>query len=210
MERKDLFKVYIELVRPLIIEVEAKTQKIPIGILNEVRAIHDHVARTYNEHLTEEQIKKELDIAERHVNRIVFDCYKLLCISSKRDFEKFEDDYKGVKLGEVDSGHFLPKYVSLKKEAENIFSEAKKSEAIGMSNLEKSLELFEKGTLAYSDVEDFIESESQHLIWAADHQKKQAWKTYAIGFIISIFSGFIVGLILEFILYPILNINCMF
>jgi hypothetical protein len=50
------------------------------AILNEIRAINDHVARFYDESRKEEERNEELIKAEGHLKRMVYDAYKQLNI----------------------------------------------------------------------------------------------------------------------------------
>ena len=42
---KDLYDNYSKNIKPLIAVIESNTQKLPIAIFNEIRAVNDHVAR---------------------------------------------------------------------------------------------------------------------------------------------------------------------
>lgn len=44
---KELYKIYNETIKLLIADIEARTQKFPIEIFNEIRSFNDHVARCY-------------------------------------------------------------------------------------------------------------------------------------------------------------------
>ena len=58
---KNLYKVYNTVIKPLIAEVEARTEQFPLPLFNEIRALHDHISRCYSDDVTEEQIEKNIE-----------------------------------------------------------------------------------------------------------------------------------------------------
>lgn len=42
-----LYNDYNMIIKPLIAEVEARTEQFPLPLFNEIRALHDHIARCY-------------------------------------------------------------------------------------------------------------------------------------------------------------------
>lgn len=76
-----LYDDYNTIIKPLIAEVEARTEQFPLPLFNEIRALHDHIARCYFKDITPEQRNVEIHKAERHVLRIILDCYKCLNLS---------------------------------------------------------------------------------------------------------------------------------
>ena len=76
-----LYKEYNMVIKPLIAELEARTEQFPLPLFNEIRALHDHIARCYSERISSNQVDSEIHKAERHVTRIMLDCYKCLNLS---------------------------------------------------------------------------------------------------------------------------------
>ena len=70
------YKEYNMVIKPLIAELEARTEQFPLPLFNEIRALHDHIARCYSERISSNQVDSEIHKAERHVTRIMLDCYK--------------------------------------------------------------------------------------------------------------------------------------
>ena len=44
-----LYQSYNTVIKPLIAEVEARTEQFPLPLFNEIRALHDHIARCYSD-----------------------------------------------------------------------------------------------------------------------------------------------------------------
>ena len=53
-----LYDDYNTIIKPLIAEVEARTEQFPLPLFNEIRALHDHIARCYFKDITPEEISK--------------------------------------------------------------------------------------------------------------------------------------------------------
>jgi hypothetical protein len=56
----EYFKNYSDELKPLLATVEAKLEKLPEGILNEIRAIYDHTARVAIYEMEEKDRQEEL------------------------------------------------------------------------------------------------------------------------------------------------------
>nr|WP_303111267.1 hypothetical protein [uncultured Prevotella sp.] len=85
-----LYKEYNMVIKPLIAELEARTEQFPLPLFNEIRALHDHIARCYSERISSNQVDSEIHKAERHVTRIMLDCYKCLNLSLHDEVLLFE------------------------------------------------------------------------------------------------------------------------
>jgi len=195
----ELYEEYNYVLRPLLAEVEAQLERFPIGLLNEIRALHDHVARTHLRELDEKAKLIEIELARRHSLRVMLDCYKVLCKQGEVMVEEFRKDYRGVRLGEVDSGRFLPKFIELRDRARDLVGQAKKSERLGQSGREEALDLYQEAVIAYADLKDFLREQSQNLAWSASHQKRRFWLSNIITAIISFVMGCLAIWIMRFI-----------
>jgi len=60
-----LYDDYNTIIKPLIAEVEARTEQFPLPLFNEIRALHDHIARCYFKDITPEQRNIEVLIASK-------------------------------------------------------------------------------------------------------------------------------------------------
>ena len=195
-----LYEAYYENLKALLVLVESELEKFPEGILNEIRSLYDHTARASLSKNPEDR-SKEIESARRHIVRALLDCYKVVCIQGEIKIERFEESYKKIRLGEVDSGKFLPKLTQLHHKAKEFVQSAKKTEKSGEDGRGKSLRLFDNAIKAYKDVEQFIEKQSENLTWAASHQKRYFWSSHIISSII----GLVTGCISIWIMYKVLE-----
>ena len=120
-----LYDDYNTIIKPLIAEVEARTEQFPLPLFNEIRALHDHIARCYFKDITSEQRNAEIHKAERHVLRIILDCYKCLNLSIHDSVLLFEKQTRHVDLTVLQNGTFYPKYKSLRSDAVRAVRKAK-------------------------------------------------------------------------------------
>lgn len=196
MNVEEIYYKYNTELRNLIILLEVRLNKFPIGVLNEIRSVNDHISRVY---LKDDSVdkKKEIELSLRHVERAKLDCYKALLINGEKKVDDFLKNYRLVNLGAVDSGKFYPEYNRRLNKAQNNVIEAKLSEGKGNSHRPKTIELFQEAFLEYEDLDKFIRENSEKLTWSSCYQKKQFWKRNIAAFIISIIAGIVVGLILK-------------
>ena len=95
---RTIYQDYNKVIKPLIADVEERTEKFPLPLFNEIRALHDHIARCYSDKITPEQVETEIQKAERHVVRIMLDCYKCLNLSLHDSVLLFERQTKNIDL----------------------------------------------------------------------------------------------------------------
>lgn len=185
----ELYGDYNDNLKPLLILVETWLNQFPIGILNEVRAFNDHIARTYEAGVTPGDSTRELDGAARHVLRAKLDCYKVLCTLSEDRVTQFRQDYRRVRLAETDSGRFLPEFTRQLIGARALHEQAKTSEKAGGRMGNHTLEKYEAALNAYGDLRQFLATQANNLAWSSSNQRKIAWGERSIGAGIAVIAG---------------------
>lgn len=83
------YEQYCGIIKPLIAQIEASTEKIPLPLLNEIRAFNDHIARCYFGNPPEDYINDQVNKAERHIVRMTLDCFKCLNVIQYQKIETF-------------------------------------------------------------------------------------------------------------------------
>jgi len=185
----DIYKTYINVVSPYILEYELLGNTFPIEILNEVRAVFTHLSKYY---LSDDNSIKEKNIskAEGHIKRSILDCYKYICMAYEDKYTEFKKDYSRVDLSFVDNGDFLPKLLEARKNAINLMKEARKTDLLITSDDEAGSDeayiKYEKAFVAYSLVYELIDNSYKKM---ENLKKKAVFKD-----IISV-SGWIIGII---------------
>ena len=158
-----LYKEYNMVIKPLIAELEARTEQFPLPLFNEIRALHDHIARCYSERISSNQVDSEIHKAERHVTRIMLDCYKCLNLSLHDEVLLFERQTKNVDLTVLQNGTFYPKYKTLRTKATKMVRKAKSLESL---DTQSALDTYQNTYNLYCDLENVIEEVVPDLHWA--------------------------------------------
>lgn len=158
-----LYNSYNTIIKPLIAEVEARTEQFPLPLFNEIRALHDHIARCYSDGFSAEQVDTEIHKAERHVVRIMLDCYKCLNLSLHDAVLLFEKQTKHVDLTVLQDGTFYPKYKSLRAQAIQTVRKAKSLESM---DTDVALDMYQNAYNVYSDLELMLDSVATDIHWA--------------------------------------------
>lgn len=159
-----LYNDYNTIIKPLIAEVEARTEQFPLPLFNEIRALHDHIARCYIEGVSDEQVESETHKAERHVVRIMLDCYKCLNLSLYDTVSLFEKQTKHIDLTVLQDGTFYPKYKALRTQAIQTVRKAKSLESIDTN---AALDMYQKAYNVYSELELLLDTVAIDVHWAS-------------------------------------------
>ena len=158
-----LYQEYNTVIKPLIAEVEARTEQFPLPLFNEIRALHDHIARCYSESISAEQTDTEIRKAERHVARIMLDCYKCLNLSLHDAVLLFERQTGHIDLTVLQNGVFYPKYKSLRTKAIQTVRKAKSLEAMDTN---AALDTYQEAFNVYCELESIMDEVTPDLHWA--------------------------------------------
>jgi hypothetical protein len=156
---RDIYKTYIEVICPCILQYEVLENSFPTGVLNEIRAIFTHLSK-YNLSGDASIKEKNLSKAEGHIKRSRLDCYKYICIAYEDEYSRFDKRYKNINLSYVDNGEFLPKLIEVVNNAKHLLLEARKTDSFINSddeaNTDEAYKKYEKAFDAYSSVYKLI------------------------------------------------------
>lgn len=160
-----LYNKYNGVIKPLIAEIEVRFESFPISIFNEIRAFNDHVSRCYLKPDDEEWLNNQIYKAGGHIERIILDCYKFLNVSLYDSvIKKFDKQYRGVDLSNINNGDFLIQYKNIAKEIVVRLKEAKSKEVL--EDKGESISIYEEVHNRYTELEDLIEQNCRNLYWA--------------------------------------------
>lgn len=121
------FRIYTEIIQPLVIHIEELKSEFPSEILNEVRAMYTHLSRAFLAG-SEEDVVSNIEKIERHTKRALLDCFKNCCIIIIDQRRFFFEKYKGIDFTYIDKGEFLKKEKAAYCECVDALKKAKKSE----------------------------------------------------------------------------------
>ncbi len=150
---KPLYDDYNSVVKLLLADIEARYEEFPPAVFNEIRALHDHIARCYRDDFTTEMIYDNITRAEGHISRIILDCFKYLILSLSDGVKDFEKRYRNVDLSTIGDGEFYINYKRLYRSAVSTVRNAKLQESI---NKEEAMAKYEEAYNLYTDLEELI------------------------------------------------------
>lgn len=183
-----LYQQYNNPVKPLLAEIEAVYEKFPLALYNEIRAMNDHVARSFTA-VDDAKAKKQIEKAANHINRITRDCYKYLNLYYKREAEKFDRNICSIEPRTTDDYKRMAEYGSLSDKATNLVEVAKHNEHLVSD--EETYQNFQNAYKAYRELHDFIVDNRRDVL---SMNRKKRYRVVA-SVLFSIFT-FILGCIL--------------
>ena len=135
-------------------------------ILNEIRAVQDHIARCYEEDKMNDvdYINEQMRAAKGHYMRCLLDGYKYIWyqytpeINKKYFWAKIFGD-----LHSIDNGEFVKQIVCLRNEAKKLNFEARKIES---KDKDKSLDLYEQSIGKLVQLDDLYENHTAEIGWS--------------------------------------------
>ena len=154
---KEIYRLYIETVCPLVVQLELYDGSFPVEILIEIRGILDHLAKSALSDSADE-MERNVSKAESHVKMALLDCFKYLCVSLDDRYRQFEARYARAGLSAIEDGEFMRKVSEGRKDAAKKLLDARATD-LGIGRGE-AYEKYEAAFHAYSDVDDLLEDAS--------------------------------------------------
>lgn len=193
---QDLYRAYNTAIKPLIAEIEARIEHFPLPLFNEIRALHDHIARCYSDNVTSQQIEEEVQKAHRHVVRIMLDCYKYLNLTLHDTMVLFERQTKNIDLTVLKDGTFYPQYKILRNQAIQTVRKAKTTEAL---DTDSALNIYQEAYNIYTALETMIDDVSADVHWARVRFTVRKGLKILLWFVSAIASGVISIILAKYI-----------
>lgn len=192
-----LYDKYNNVIKPLIAEIEVRFESFPTSIFNEIRAFNDHVSRCYLKPDDEKWINSQIHKAEGHIERMILDCYKFLNVSLYDSvIKKFDKEYKGVDLSNINNGDFLIQHKKITREIVVGLKKAKSKEV--MEDKSESIAIYEEVHNKYTELEDLIELNCRNLFWAKGKFYTNRILRIILWFISAIVSGIVSACLLPY------------
>lgn len=166
---QELIKSYLQ-IRPVLADVYKRSGNQYIdGILNEIRALNDHIARCYLD-LPHDSANEELCKAEGHLKRLIYDCFKQLNII----FFDYVNEHEHLNFGShwicLDGGNFWDTYTSLRKRIGKYIEDAKNEEN---KNYDKSFGYYQEAYVLQGKVYNLLDKHKEQLCLS---KKRYYWQ----------------------------------
>ena len=190
----NLLENYSSNLKPMIIALESEDSEYPVEVLNEIRAILNHLSRIAvldSNGSDEEEIDLQIHDAEGHLKRGLFDCFKYSCISIDDKYRRFRRDTRNVDLGVVDNGEFPIELSKKYTAAKSALTHARLVENDPTTNDSEAVyEHFQKAYVEYTALSNYIDGSIAKVERAKHKQTAQQLISYGIGI-----AGLIFGII---------------
>lgn len=185
----ECYMSYCSVIKPLIAQIEARSEKIPLQLFNEIRAFNDHIARCFYNSPSESYIRQQTDKAQRHITRLALDCFKCLNVILFQQIDLFDRQTRNIDLTVIDNGQFYPVYSHKRIQAAKLVENAKMKEHI---DIVESLNLYQEAFNLYDALVNDINGISEKVKWA--RVRFRVRKTAAIiGWVISVIASAIIS-----------------
>lgn len=194
---------YREKFKSLLALVESLKGKFPGPILNELRAVQDHISRCFTAGISEVEALEEINKARGHLERANMDCYKALLIIYEKKLGDFEKAYDGVNLALVKDGEFLTKFQNDWDAAKDLAIGARKMESESFLDKLKAYAEFEKAVVAYQEIDNYLRECRPALIHVkvcTEIAKKSDRKKRIVENLIFAIISAVLGIILGYVL----------
>jgi len=175
----------MNVVYPLVADIEVYYERFPISIFDEIRNFNDHIARCYRKGVTSAFREEQLKAARTHLARIKFESFKFLLVYLDDEAKRFQSQTKGIDLTLIDQGNFVNSLNKILDQAINAKREATKIEILGEH--EEALAKYEEAFILYTKLNDFIMENRKNVRWAKfrtslSRKEKVLWTLFG-GFI---------------------------
>lgn len=166
---QELIRSYIQ-IRPVLADVYKRSGNQYVdGILNEIRAINDHMARCYLA-LSLDSVEEELCKAEGHLKRLIYDCFKQLNII----FFDYVNEYELLNFGPhwicLNGGNFWESYTSMRKQIGKYVEDAKNEEN---KNYKRSFSYYQEAYVLQGEVYNLLDQHKEQLYLS---KKRYYWR----------------------------------
>lgn len=159
-----IYADYTHLFKPLLARVEAECQELPAQILNEIRAVFDHISRCYWDDASRDTRLDNLLKARGHLKRACLDCTKMLILTLHVRVEDFRRETRCVDLTVVNNGAWYPEFVRLRAAAVRATQEAKGRESRSGDTVE--FDFYQLAVNAWDDAWLHIEQNLDSINWS--------------------------------------------
>lgn len=205
-EIEKLYSQYTTEFKPMLSLVESVKVKFPITILNELRALQEHVFRCFSSTISEIEALEEINKAKGHLERAILDCYKELLVIYEGKLKDFEKSYEGINLALVKDGAFLIKYQEGWDAAQKLSVSARRTESEYFNDKLQAYAEYEKAVMAYEEVLSYIKECAPALIHVKactdvvqvkerKRRRRENWMFAVISSVIGIVLGYILKIV---------------
>jgi hypothetical protein len=199
-EINEIHQLYLNQVKPIVIDCESTINETPLQSHNEIRHGFDHIARVEADGLTDIEAKEILELGKKHFERAVVEAYeiktwflsgKINNIISNLEISLYARAFKGEIYEELYNAQ--KEALKLYDKAREIKSDNRKEASILFQN---AFDILEKALIAF-----FKKNSSEEYLKMRDKHDNKLWiLSVVLSFIIGILSGVISSILFQLLL----------
>lgn len=156
---EDLLRNYASF-RPIFMAVKKRNgNKLPAAVLNEIRALNDHLARCFIDQLSESDCFNEISKADGHLSRAMLDTLKYHHMMVE-DLMREREKKFGYHWFSIAGGDFWRNYSEKKRQNFLLFKSAKEAESAGT---EEALQKYLNAFVVQAEIIDLLKTHSAEL-----------------------------------------------
>lgn len=157
---KEIIMSYMDF-QPILFELHKRNNGCHVvAVLNEMRALNDHIARCYLDGVTEDFQYEELCKAEGHLKRVIYDCFKQLDIIFYENVRRYERNHFGVHWLLLNGGTFWVEYNNLQR---NVLELTESAKTLESSNSEKAFDEYQKAYVEQDKLYRLLDAHAENL-----------------------------------------------
>ena len=177
-----VFRKYNEQLKPLISEIEGRLERFSQPLLLNLAGVYDYMSIAAAEG---QDSKKCMEEADGLVDLCIAQSYMSLIYAIRKNTDAFEKSLGKKGLRKLDSGHFVGRYMELKKKRKELLKEAKDIDE------REALPLFKNAYEVVTEMEDMVNREKANM--SLIQTETSSWMATAVkwGFsvVISVAAG---------------------
>ena len=182
-----IFRKYNEQLKPLISEIEGREERFSQPLLLNLAGVYDYMSIAAAEG---QDCMKCMEEADGLVDLCISQSYMSLVYSIRKNTDAFEGNLGKKGLRKLDNGHFVGKYLGLKKRRKELLKKAKDIDE------RQALPLFKEAYEVVTDMEKMVNHERANM--RLIQTETSSWMATAVKWILSIAISVAAGVVVKY------------
>lgn len=182
-----IFRKYNEQLKPLISEIEGREERFSQPLLLNLAGVYDYMSIAAAEG---QDCMKCMAEADGLVDLCISQSYMSLVYSIRKNTDAFEENLGKKGLRKLDNGHFVGKYLGLKKRRKELLKKAKDIDE------RQALPLFKEAYEVVTDMEKMVNHERANM--RLIQTETSSWMATAVKWILSVAISVAAGVVVKY------------
>lgn len=184
-----VFRKYNEQLKPLISEIEGRLERFSQPLLLNLAGVYDYMSIAAAEG---QNCKERMEEANGLVDLCIAQSYMSLIYAIMKNTDAFEKSLGKKGLRKLNNGHFVGRYLGLKKKRKELLKEARDIDE------RKALPLFKDAYEVVTEMEDMVNSEKANM--SLIQTETFSWMATAVKWGLSVVISVVAGIAVKYYL----------